>query len=272
MARSDKRAILIAIVGALLVHGVLGGGVGAAKYFGWGQAEKKSRPIIMIDVPPPAKLEAPPPEPARPEPPPEAKPEPVKPVPAKVTKAPPRKQPPKIAQSDAPPPAQEEPAPGPVSDAPPPPAGGFKVEMASPGAPGIAVAPGGLAQGRPGGRPGGTGSGGGGPDESTGTGKVVSLATVKRMPELIGEHDSFDDKNYPAAAKQASIEGKVRLELTIDREGNVIRAKVKQGLGYGLDQEALRRARTFKFKPALDSNDQPVATALTWTFKFKLPE
>jgi protein TonB len=56
---------------------------------------------------------------------------------------------------------------------------------------------------------------------------------------------------YTAAASAAAIEGKVRLSLTVDEQGNVIDVKVLQGLGYGLDEAALDAARQASFDPAL---------------------
>jgi hypothetical protein len=44
-----------------------------------------------------------------------------------------------------------------------------------------------------------------------------------------------------------------------------------KGLGHGLDELALRRARALQFEPALDTSDRPVTSVLTWTFRFEVP-
>jgi protein TonB len=55
---------------------------------------------------------------------------------------------------------------------------------------------------------------------------------------------------YTASARAASIEGKVRVRLTVDETGKVVDVSVLQGLGYGLDEAALEAARAATFEPA----------------------
>lgn len=55
---------------------------------------------------------------------------------------------------------------------------------------------------------------------------------------------------YTDDARTAAIEGKVRVELTIDAEGRVTNASVLSGLGHGLDEAALSAVREAKFSPA----------------------
>lgn len=59
--------------------------------------------------------------------------------------------------------------------------------------------------------------------------------------------------SYSEAARRAHIEGVVRLELMVDENGDVVSARVLQGLGYGLDEAAIAAARRFHFKPAQKS-------------------
>jgi protein TonB len=63
-------------------------------------------------------------------------------------------------------------------------------------------------------------------------------------------------KNVPQpagteAARAAGIEGKVRVQLTVDEAGRVVDVRLLQGLGYGLDEAALVAARQAEFEPAL---------------------
>jgi protein TonB len=53
------------------------------------------------------------------------------------------------------------------------------------------------------------------------------------------------------AARAAGIEGKVRVQLTVDEAGRVVDVKLLQGLGYGLDEAALAAAKRAEFEPAV---------------------
>jgi TonB family protein len=120
----------------------------------------------------------------------------------------------------------------------------------------------------------GTGTGGGGPKTSTGTGppRPVSVASLKRQPMPIGDTDYIDlGRDYPAEARRRGIEGAVRVRLVVDERGRVRSTSLVSSLGYGLDELALRRARDLRFEPAIDTNDQPVAAVVVWTFNFALP-
>jgi len=77
---------------------------------------------------------------------------------------------------------------------------------------------------------------------------------------------------YSKVAEEQEIEGKIILKLTIDRKGNVIKAKIIKGLGYGLDKEALKAVKKFKFSPAVLSNGKKVKTKITYTINFILEE
>jgi periplasmic protein TonB len=55
---------------------------------------------------------------------------------------------------------------------------------------------------------------------------------------------------YPEAARSAKVEGKVRVEVTLDANGRVTGARVVSGLGHGLDEAALSAARAATFSPA----------------------
>lgn len=59
---------------------------------------------------------------------------------------------------------------------------------------------------------------------------------------------------YTDEAKAAGIEGRVRLQLTIDSVGNVLDASVSSGLGHGLDAAAVVAAKRMKFSPATRCN------------------
>ena len=62
---------------------------------------------------------------------------------------------------------------------------------------------------------------------------------------------------YTDQARAARIQGAVHLAVLIDETGSITATVMFLGLGYGLDEEALRAARKVKFKPAT-INGKPV--------------
>ena len=65
---------------------------------------------------------------------------------------------------------------------------------------------------------------------------------------------------YTEGARSAQIEGVVRVEITIDAEGEVIGARILRGLGHGLDDAALAAARQMAFEPGTRCGKPTVAT------------
>lgn len=112
-----------------------------------------------------------------------------------------------------------------------------------------------------------------GPSEGVqgGTGtKEVSAAEVTTPPKQAGCDDSVA-KDFPKEAREAGVEGKVFLELLIDEAGKVTEAKIAQGLGFGLDELAIARAKTCSFTPA-KKGDQAVAFRIKRFPVLLLPE
>jgi protein TonB len=70
---------------------------------------------------------------------------------------------------------------------------------------------------------------------------------------------------YTDEARAAAVEGKVRVELTVDTAGKVASAKVLAGLGHGLDEAALAAVRNATFNPA-----KRCGKAVTSTFVISL--
>ena len=62
--------------------------------------------------------------------------------------------------------------------------------------------------------------------------------------------------DYTAEAKKKKIEGTVTLAIVIDKKGDVVDAKVLNGLGYGLDENAIVAVKEWKYKPA-EKDGQP---------------
>lgn len=57
----------------------------------------------------------------------------------------------------------------------------------------------------------------------------------KALDEFISRH-----MQYPAEAIEHQIEGSVAVDFDVDVFGKVISAKIRHGIGYGCDEEALR--------------------------------
>lgn len=76
--------------------------------------------------------------------------------------------------------------------------------------------------------------------------------------------------DYTQEAIDARVEGTVNLRLTIDANGAVTKVEVLDGIGYGLDEEAVKAAENFVFEPA-EINNQPAAVTLTFQVEFSLP-
>lgn len=87
--------------------------------------------------------------------------------------------------------------------------------------------------------------------------------TVREMPKVNDE--------YPEEARQANVDGVVKLRITVDAQGRVTDAVVVTGLGYGLDEEAVRRVKRFTFNPGTRKG-QAVATTTNFNIRFALEE
>lgn len=73
-----------------------------------------------------------------------------------------------------------------------------------------------------------------------------------RQPEYPGGPKAlsqfiYAQLRYPPAALEAGTEGIVLVDYDIDYQGNVVAARVLQGIGHGCDEEACRLARLLKF-------------------------
>ncbi len=77
--------------------------------------------------------------------------------------------------------------------------------------------------------------------------------------------------SYTDEARNAQIEGVVRVEITVDEQGNVFAVKVLRGLGYGLDEAATRAAKQMTFEPGTKCGRAAV-TKLTVGMQFALQQ
>jgi protein TonB len=86
---------------------------------------------------------------------------------------------------------------------------------------------------------------------------------VKAHPERVVRPE------FTTEARTAGIDGVVLLELELDDRGNVVSAKVKKGLGHGLDEASLDAAKRTHFVPATRCG-KPVAAPLVIKMRFSL--
>ena len=77
--------------------------------------------------------------------------------------------------------------------------------------------------------------------------RVIDRGTGTLMPRII----SNPNPDYTEAALKAGVHGSVIIKLTVGKDGNVRDLKVLLGLGYGLDESAMKAVQSWKFKPAL---------------------
>lgn len=74
---------------------------------------------------------------------------------------------------------------------------------------------------------------------------------TEQPAQLIGGIEVLQSRiRYPAAAMNASVEGRVVLQMLVDDTGQMSSATVIKSLGYGCDEEALRVIRGARFEPA----------------------
>jgi len=77
---------------------------------------------------------------------------------------------------------------------------------------------------------------------------------------------------YPAEALNHGTSGKVHVSFIVDEEGHIRDAKVVKGLGFGLDEEALRLVRIMPWWNPGRIQGRPVRVAYTLPIVFRALE
>jgi TonB family protein len=97
--------------------------------------------------------------------------------------------------------------------------------------------------------------------------------TVVDLGELIGRATNLVRPEYTPEAKQAAVNGIVRLQLTLDEQGHVISTKTISSLPNGLTENAVAAAKSSIFTPAL-VNGKPARAVgfITYNFKVNRPD
>jgi protein TonB len=107
---------------------------------------------------------------------------------------------------------------------------------------------------------------------ATATRKVEQLAATHKEtcsdPVVGPRRKNPVAPKYTLAARQAEIEGVVKVEVQVDETGHVISAHLVSGLGYGLDEAALAAARETTFEPASRCGRPQIGTTIL-PFRFQ---
>jgi len=77
------------------------------------------------------------------------------------------------------------------------------------------------------------------------------------------------DPEFSEKARGAKYQGTAILSVVVDKEGNVNRVRLERPLGMGLDENAMEKVKTWRFKPGT-YNGQPVAVAMNVEVSFHL--
>jgi TonB family protein len=104
------------------------------------------------------------------------------------------------------------------------------------------------------------------------TGKTSDAEIAVRKPGIALEQEAIKkvEPVFPPIAKAARASGEVKVEVTIDKAGNVISARVLSGHPL-LRDSALAAARQWKFKPTMASG-RPAKVSGILTFNFVLDD
>ena len=95
--------------------------------------------------------------------------------------------------------------------------------------------------------------------------EVYESQQVTKLPRVLKQIKA----SYPEPAKQARIEGVVKLSVLIDPSGTVTEVIVLEGPGHGLNETAQQALYQFRFSPA-EKQNQPVSVKITYNYRFRL--
>ncbi|SHI95397.1 protein TonB [Hymenobacter daecheongensis DSM 21074] len=119
-------------------------------------------------------------------------------------------------------------------------------------------------------------------DSGSGQSSAVAAAPIvyhaaDEMPGFPGGDAAFAKFlrakiQYPAEALNNGISGKVHISFVVDEAGHILDPKVVKGLGFGLDEEALRLVRIMPWWNPGKIQGQPVRVAYTLPIVFRALE
>ena len=103
--------------------------------------------------------------------------------------------------------------------------------------------------------------------------RVYDSSELQEPPKFLGgEQWLADNMHYPPEAKERGVQGKVIVQLTIEKDGSVSNASLLRPINPYLDKEALRVVRMMhKWRPGVNKSGKIVRTTCYFplTFKFE---
>jgi len=106
---------------------------------------------------------------------------------------------------------------------------------------------------------------------------TVESTVVDQLPEFPGGEDELirylsEHIQYPERAREQGAQGKVVVGFVVNKDGLIDELKLKRGIGFGCDDEAMRVIRSMpKWKPA-KMNGRPVSVYFDLPIQFELEE
>ena len=106
---------------------------------------------------------------------------------------------------------------------------------------------------------------------TSGCDEIYSMA--REMPVIQDGIASIQEKiRYTNEARSNQIEGAIEVSFIVNKKGRVLEPRVTKGLGYGLDEEALRIIKLARFNPASQSpGGNPVCVRFALPINFLIP-
>lgn len=97
------------------------------------------------------------------------------------------------------------------------------------------------------------------------------FSVVDKMPQIIGGiSELYDLIQYPKAARDRQVEGKVFVQFIVDSNGNVTEPKILKDIGFGCGEAAIEAISSIKFTPGSHEGvEVPVNYTLPVLFKLK---
>lgn len=94
------------------------------------------------------------------------------------------------------------------------------------------------------------------------------------FPGGVDAYRTFLQQNvhYPEAAKAKNFSGDVFVSFVVDEAGRLLDAEVVKGVGFGLDEEALRLVRLMPWWTPAHLNGKPVRVPATLRIRFGIQE
>jgi periplasmic protein TonB len=98
-----------------------------------------------------------------------------------------------------------------------------------------------------------------------GVGKVERLRAGMKPPIVLLK----TEPEYSEPARKARVQGTIVVEGVIDERGLTNTLRIRDGLGFGLDEQAIEAVRQWRFRPAT-RDGKPVAIVGTFYLSFRL--